>query len=86
MQSKHRALTIRIAVGLPEEYLEFAAETVVYLRDRGVIEKMTKSPWEQRTGEKPKLAHLRVGVALYTISQFGRNLCWIQRGYGQACP
>lgn len=64
----HRALAIRVAVGLPEEYWEFAAETVVYLRNRGVVKKMTESPWEQWTGKKPNSAHLRVwGCPVYVL-------------------
>jgi hypothetical protein len=45
---------------LPAAYWEFANRTAAYLRNRGVVKNMTKSPWELWRNEKPKARHLRV--------------------------
>ena len=55
-----RGAAMRHEMDLPAAYWEFANATAAYLRNRGVVKEMTKSPWEVWRGEKPKARHLRV--------------------------
>jgi hypothetical protein len=56
----HRGAAMRHEMDLPPAYWEFANATAAYLRNRGVVKNMTKSPWELWRNEKPKARHLRV--------------------------
>jgi hypothetical protein len=55
-----RGAAIRHEMDLPAAYWEFANRTAAYLRNRGVVKNITKSPWELWWNEKPKARHLRV--------------------------
>ena len=55
-----RGAAMRHEMDLPAAYWEFANRTAAYLRNRGVVKNMTKSPWELWRNEKPKARHLRV--------------------------
>lgn len=55
-----RGAAMRHEMALPAAYWEFANRTAAYLRNRGVVKNMTKSPWELWRNEKPKARHLRV--------------------------
>jgi hypothetical protein len=55
-----RGAAMRHEMDLPAAYWEFANRTAAYLRNRGVVKNMAKSPWELWRNEKPKARHLRV--------------------------
>ena len=55
-----RGDAMRHEMDLPAAYWEFANATAAYLRNRGVVKDMTKSPWELWRNQKPKARHLRV--------------------------
>lgn len=55
-----RGAAMRYEMGLPAAYWEFSNAVAAYLRNRGVVKGMAKSPWELWRGEKPKARHLRV--------------------------
>ena len=55
-----RGAAMRHEMDLPAGYWEFSNATAAYLRNRGVVSGMTKSPWELWRGEKPRARHLRV--------------------------
>jgi hypothetical protein len=55
-----RGAAMRHEMDLPAAYWEFSNATAAYLRNRGVVKGMTKSPWELWRGEKPRARHLRV--------------------------
>ena len=55
-----RGAAMRHEMDLPAAYWEFANATAAYLRNRGVVKNMTKSPWELWRNQKPKARHLRV--------------------------
>src|ERR1700733_1563933 len=55
-----RGAAMRHEMDLPAAYWQFANATAAYLRNRGVVKNMTKSPWELWRNEKPKARHLRV--------------------------
>ncbi|KJZ78398.1 hypothetical protein HIM_02436 [Hirsutella minnesotensis 3608] len=55
-----RGSAMRHEMDLPAAYWEFSNATAAYLRNRGVVKGMAKSPWELWRGEKPRSGHLRV--------------------------
>ncbi|KID93786.1 copia-like retrotransposable element, partial [Metarhizium majus ARSEF 297] len=55
-----RGAAMRHEMDLPAAYWEFSNAVAAYLRNRGVVKGMAKSPWELWRGEKPKARHLRV--------------------------
>ncbi|OAQ57747.1 reverse transcriptase, RNA-dependent DNA polymerase [Pochonia chlamydosporia 170] len=58
-----RGAAMRHEMDLPAGYWEFSNATAAYLRNRGVVKGMAKSPWEVWAvwrGEKPRAGHLRV--------------------------
>jgi hypothetical protein len=55
-----RGAAMRHEMDLPAAYWEFSNATAAYLRNRGVVKGMNKSPWELWRGEKPRARHLRV--------------------------
>jgi hypothetical protein len=55
-----RGAAMRHEMDLPVAYWEFANATAAYLRNRGVVKGMAKSPWELWRNEKPRAGHLRV--------------------------
>jgi hypothetical protein len=55
-----RGNAMRHEMDLPAAYWEFSHATAAYLRNRGVVKGMVKSPWELWRGEKPRARHLRV--------------------------
>ena len=43
--------TLRVEVGLPEEYWQFACETSTYLHNRGPVSTLPNTtPWEEKYG------------------------------------
>jgi len=55
-----RGNAMRHEMDLPDTYWEFANAAAAYLRNRGVVKNMTKSPWELWRNQKPSARHLRV--------------------------
>ena len=55
-----RGAAMRHEMDLPATYWEFANTTAAYLRNRGVVKGMKKSPWELWRNAKPRARHLRV--------------------------
>ena len=49
-----RGNAMRHEMDLPDTYWEFANATAAYLRNRGVVKNMTKSPWELWRNQKPE--------------------------------
>lgn len=55
-----RGAAMRHEMDLPAAYWEFSNAVAAYLRNRGIVNGMAKSPWELQRGEKPRARRLRV--------------------------
>ena len=55
-----KANTLRQVAGLGDSYWDLSAETACYLRNRGLVSKRLKTPWEIWYGRKPGMFGYRI--------------------------